>query len=119
MRMNMNYYLGVKTIPDAVNALKNLSFLKVLNASTLEVQVFHSDRMNYVTGPASKDNDLSKGLMIWIGGALTDTECQEIEKLSSHADKTVTDMVSEYVARQIILFNSKGISATHFILGQG
>ena len=69
MTTNMNYYLGVKTIQDAANALNKLSFMKIIDASTLTVEVANSDRIVFRAGPASKDDDLSKGLMLWIGGS--------------------------------------------------
>lgn len=118
MTTSMNYYLGVKTIQDAANAIDELSFMKVLDKSALQVQITNTDRIKLSVGPASKDNDLSKGLMIYIGGSFTSSEMEEINSLSKLADKSVTTMVAEFVARQAAAMQSKGISATHMIWGQ-
>ena len=88
--MAMNYYLGVKTVTDAANALSDLPFLKVLDKTTLNVEVKGIDRINMRAGPASKDNDLSKGIMIWIGGRFTTDEMNALDKLAVYADKSVT-----------------------------
>ena len=37
------YYLGLKTTQDAANAVDELSFMKVLNKSTFEVQIPNDD----------------------------------------------------------------------------
>ena len=42
---------------------------------------------------------------------------EEINNLSKLADKSVTTMVAEFVARQAVSMQGKGISATHMILG--
>ncbi len=118
MTTRMNYYLGVKSIQDAANAIDELSFMKVLDKSTLQVQITNIDRIRLTVGPASKDDDLSKGLMIYIGGSFTSGEMNEIEHLSRLADKSVTTMVAEFVAKQAAAIQSQGKSATHMILGQ-
>jgi hypothetical protein len=58
---NMNYYLGVKTIPDAVDAIGQLSFIKVLDKAAARVQSL-TNRITLVVGPASAYDDLSKGV---------------------------------------------------------
>ena len=68
-------------------------------------------------GPASSDDDFSKGLMILIGGSFTSDEMTEIENLSRLADKPVTKLVAEYVARQAVAMQSQSTSVTHRILG--
>ena len=118
MTTKMNYYLGVKTLRDAANAIDELSFMEVLDKSKLQVQITNTDRIKLSVGPASKDNDLSKGCMIYIAGSFISSEMEEINNLSKLADKSVTTMVVEFVARQTVAMKSKGISATHMILGQ-
>ena len=116
--MTMNYYLGVKKIKDAANALDELSFFKVLDVSTMQVRITNDNRIYLRVGPASSDDDMSKGVMIWIGGSFTISEMNEIEKLARLADNSVTTMVAEFVAKQAIAMQSKGASASHRILGQ-
>ncbi len=106
MTTKMNYYLGVKTLRDAANAIDELSFMKVLDKSTLQVQITNIDRIKLSVGPASKDNNLSKGLMIYIGGSFTPREMEEINLLSKLADESVTTMVAEFVARQAVSMKS-------------
>ena len=118
MTTRMNYYLGVKSNQDAANAIDELSFMKVLNKSTLQVQNKKGSRIGLRVGPASKDNDRSKGLMIYIGGSFTSDEMNEIKHLSRLADNSVTSMVTEFVARQAVAMQSQGKSDTHMILGQ-
>lgn len=115
---SMNYYLSVKTIQDAANAIDSLSFMKVLDQSTLQVQITNDDRIKLSVGPAAKDNDFSKGLMIYFGGNFTSDEMHEIEGLAKFVDKSVTSHVAEFVTRQAVDLQSKGISAIHQILGK-
>jgi hypothetical protein len=118
MLTGMIYYLGVKTIQNAADALDKLTFIEVLNRSTLQIYNKHYDRTTVTVGPASKDDDLSKGLMIVIGGSFTSDEMTEIKNLSKLADKSVTTMVAEYIARQAVALQSQGKGTTHMILGQ-
>jgi hypothetical protein len=113
---NMHYYLGVKTIPDAVDAIGKLSFMKVLDKAAVKVQSL-TNRITLAVGPASADDDLSKGLMIYIGGSFTPEEMKEMDNLSVLADKAVTLLVAQYAAKQMIALQSQGKFATHKILG--
>lgn len=113
-----HYYLGVKTIPKAVEAINQLSFMKVLDEETLEVQITGFDRISLTVGPASSDNDLSKGLLIYLGGKFTESEMDEISSLGSLADKNVTKMVAVFVAKQMVTLQKQGSSGIHEILGQ-
>lgn len=79
MKKEMNYYLVVKAIQDAAKAIDTLSFMKVIDPSILSVQITNIDRINLTVGPASKDDDFSKGVMIYIGGRFTPDEMKEIE----------------------------------------
>lgn len=117
MLTGMIYYLGVKSIRDAADAIDELSFVNVLNKSTLQIFTKNHDRITVTVGPASKDDDLSKGLMIVIGGSFTSKEMTEIENLSRLADKSITTMVAEFVARQAVDLQSQSKSVTHMILG--
>jgi len=114
---NANYYLGVETINDAANAIDSLSFMKVLDKATLQVRITNDDRIKLSVGPAAKNDDLSKGLMIYLGGMFTDAEINEIKSLSRLANGRVTNMVAEFVARQAVSLQKQGSFATHIILG--
>lgn len=117
MKKEMNYYLVVKAIQDAAKAIDTLSFMKVIDPSILSVQITNIDRINLTVGPASKDDDFSKGVMIYIGGRFTPDEMKEIEGMSKHADKSVTRMVAKFVAKQAVSFQNQDKSATHMLLG--
>jgi hypothetical protein len=117
MLTGMLYYLGVKSIPDAADAIDELSFVNVLNRSTMQIFTKNHERITVTIGPASSDDDFSKGLMILIGGSFTSDEMTEIENLSRLADKPVTKLVAEYVARQAVAMQSQSTSVTHRILG--
>lgn len=56
--------------------------------------------------------------MIFIGGKFTDSEMNEIKNLGRFADKSVTDIMIEFVTKQAVSMQRQGISATHMILGQ-
>jgi len=114
----MNYYLGVKSLANAADAINELFFMKVLDISTFQVQIKNIDHIKMSVGPASSDNDMSKGVMLYIGGKFTPEEMAEISKMSRHSDKFVTEMVSVFVAGQSVMMQNKGISAAHTILGQ-
>jgi hypothetical protein len=94
------------------------SFIKVLNEETLEIQITGFDRISLTVGPASSDDDLSKGLMIYLGGKFTEGEMNEIRRLGTLADKGVTNMVAVFVAKQAAAMQKQGLSGTHEILGQ-
>lgn len=115
--MAANYYLGVKTCEDAARAISNLPFVKVLDVPTLRVRV-NTDRIQLTTGPASADDDLSKGVMILIIGNFTQTETDALKNLAGFADKAVTSLVAVFAAKQMVAMQSQGVSAMHVILGQ-
>jgi hypothetical protein len=112
------YYLGVMSIQDAASAVDELSFMKVLDPSTMKVQITNMDRIQLAVGPASSDNDFSKGVMITIGGRFTSAEMNEIEGLGRLADTSVTNLVTEFVAKQAKQMVAQGLPGTHMILGQ-
>lgn len=116
--MASNYYLGVKTVLEAARALGQLPFVKVLDIPTLTTQIMDDDRIVLRCGPASSDNDLSKGVMIWITGRFTPDETVALDRLSGLADPAVTKMVATFVTKQAVDMQRQGIGATHKILGQ-
>lgn len=112
------YYLGVKTLEDAVAALERLSFVKVLDPSALTIEITGIDRITVLCAPASEDKDFAKGVIVFVGGELTPSESQEVESLEGLADKTVTLMAEEFVVRTMVEFQKSGNSGTHVLLGQ-
>jgi hypothetical protein len=120
--MAMNYYLGVKTVPDAAKALGRLSFVRVLDPSILKVLVPapHDRRIILQCGPASSDDDLSKGVMILLIGMFTSIEMQEIDLLSNQADPIVTDLIMKFVETKVIPLQKPGQDSfnMHIILQQ-
>ena len=107
----MNYYLGVKSLQDAQYAIDKLS-------TGIHSQIQSKGRIKMTVGPASADNDMTKGVMIWIGGEFTQEEIAEIGNLSGLADKSVTDLIMAFVAKQAVNMRNQGLSSSHTILGQ-
>lgn len=107
----MNYYLGVQSLQDAQYAIDKLS-------SGIHSQIQSKSRINMTVGPASADNDMTKGVMIWIGGEFTQNEMAEIDSLGGLADNLVTDLVVAFVAKQAVNMRSQDLSSSHTILGQ-
>jgi hypothetical protein len=119
MTTEMDYFLGVKTVEDAANALDELTFVKILDRSTLHMRLNNIDRMKIMVAPASEDNDLAKGVMIWIGGGFTTSEMSEIENLGRLADMSVTALATTFVAKHVIARQRAGMATTQMILGPG
>jgi hypothetical protein len=107
----MNFYLGVKNLQDAQTATDELP-------SSIHVQIRDKGRINMVVGPAAADNDMEKGVMLYLGGNFTQEEMSEIYNLGKYADKSVTDLVVTFVAKQAVNMHNQGLSSPHTILGQ-
>lgn len=115
MTTNMNYYLGVKSLQVAAQALNSLSFVKILDVSTMRAQITNMNRIEVIVGPA-KGEDMSSGVIVCITGSFTDSEMVEIDKLAKFADKSVIPMVAVTVAQTMVALRQQGISGTHKIL---
>lgn len=114
--MIAHYYLGVKTLEDAAAALERLSFVRVLDPSTMTLEITGIDRIGVVAAPASVDGDLAKGIALAVFGDLTASECQEVESLAGLADEAVTIMVRDLAARNMVALSKGGYGGVHVVL---
>ncbi len=79
-----NYYLAVKTLQEARKAMVELYFIKILGED--KIQITNINRINLKVFPLTKDGDLSKGVVMWLGGNFADSEMIEITRLSKYSD---------------------------------
>ena len=108
------YYLGVDSIKAAINTIDILSFFTVVDKKTAQVKYAHEGRMAVGIHPI-KD---PAGAVVFITGAFTPQEMNEIEALSQYEHIPLRKAVSNVVTQTIIDSEKKGVRTTHQILGK-